>query len=98
MVSDILLINVQNHDVNSRLFRCGEMGWVDWEMTDLDGGYMYCCDLEQAAAVFEEIAGLGLAQSSGLIQAPGGNTPAPTPAPTSASAACSVNLDSLTGN
>ena len=52
------------------MFRCGEMGWVDWEMTDLDGGYMYCCDLQEAAAAFKEISSLNLGPSSGLIQLP----------------------------
>ena len=41
------------------------MSWVDWEMTDLDGGYMYCCDLEEA---LQEVSSLGLAPSSGLLQ------------------------------
>ena len=49
-------------------YRCGEMDWVDWEMTDLDGGYMYCCSLEDAASVLKEIASLNLQQSTGLIQ------------------------------
>jgi len=48
--------------------RCAEMSWVDWEMTDLDGGYMYCCDLEEAAAALQEVSSLGLAPSSGLLQ------------------------------
>ena len=47
--------------------RCAEMAWVDWEMTDLDGGYMYCCDLQEAAAVFPEIYSLDM-KASGLIQ------------------------------
>ena len=46
---------------------CSQMAWVDWEMTDLPGGYMYCCSLEEAAAAFKEIDSLGLS-SSGLIQ------------------------------
>ena len=71
------------------------MGWVDWEMTDLDGGYMYCCSLEEAAAVFDEISSLNLPQSTGLVQAPGEILT--TPAPTSAPAACSVQLDNLSG-
>ena len=47
--------------------RCAEMAWVDWEMTDLDGGYMYCCDLQEAATVFPEIFSLDI-KASGLIQ------------------------------
>merc|ERR1719322_2157249 len=64
-------------------------------MTDLDGGYMYCCSLEEAAAVFDEISSLNLPQPTGLVQAPG-EIPT-TPAPTSAPAACSVQLDNLSG-
>ena len=45
------------------------MSWVDWEMTDLDGGYMYCCDLQEAAAAFPEISSLDMT-ASGLIQIP----------------------------
>ena len=74
---------------------CSSMSWVDWEMTDLPGGYMYCCDLAEAAAALEEINSLGLGESSGLIQLPGAestSTAAPTPA-----AACEVNLDQLRG-
>ena len=74
---------------------CAAMSWVDWEMTDLPGGYMYCCDLEEAAAALEEISSLGLDKSSGLIQLPNAETTttaAPTPA-----AACEVNLDQLSG-
>ena len=74
---------------------CSAMSWVDWEMTDLPGGYMYCCDLAEAAAALEEINSLGLGESSGLVQLPGAestSTAAPTPA-----AACQVNLDQLSG-
>ena len=53
--------------LNFHPFRCAEMAWVDWEMTDLDGGYMYCCDLQEAAAVFPEISSLDM-KASGLIQ------------------------------
>ena len=74
---------------------CSAMSWVDWEMTDLPGGYMYCCDLAEAAAALEEINSLDLGESSGLIQLPGAEsttTAAPTPA-----AACQVSLDQLSG-
>ena len=47
---------------------CAEMSWVDWEMTDLPGGFMYCCSLQEAAAVLEEISSLGLAAPAGLVQ------------------------------
>ena len=70
------------------------MSWVDWEMTDLDGGYMYCCDLEEAAAALQEVSSLGLAPSSGLLQIP--TTPTTTTS-TTAPPACSVNLDQLSG-
>ena len=73
------------------------MGWVDWEMTDLDGGYMYCCSLEDAASALEEIASLNLQESSGLIQVAGSPPSTTTEGPTSAPAACTVNLDQLTG-
>ena len=43
------------------------MSWVNWEMTDLDGGYMYCCELQEAASVFPEIYSLDM-KASGLIQ------------------------------
>ena len=72
------------------------MGWVDWEMTDLDGGYMYCCSLEDAASALEEIASLNLKESSGLIQV-AGSPPATTTTATSSPAACTVNLDQLSG-
>ena len=76
--------------------RCAEMAWVDWEMTDLDGGYMYCCDLQEAAAVLPEVGSLRLA-SSGLLQANGPSvTPATTTQPLS-SDICRVNLEELTG-
>ena len=30
--------------------RCAEMAsWVDWDITKLDSGYMYCCSVEEAA-------------------------------------------------
>ena len=57
---------VSKHNV-SQLSRCAEMSWVDWEMTDLDGGYMYCCELQEAASVFPEIYSLDM-KASGLIQ------------------------------
>lgn len=28
--------------------RCAELPWVDWKITNLDGGYMYCCDVSAA--------------------------------------------------
>ena len=77
------------------LNRCAEMSWVDWEMTDLDGGYMYCCDLQEAAAAFPAISSLRL-QSTGLLQGSQPVTPPPTTEepPTDR---CRVNLDELTG-
>ena len=76
--------------------RCAEMAWVDWEMTDLDGGYMYCCDLQEAATVFSEIASLRLS-SSGLLQ--GNDRPVTPPTSTQplSSDLCRINLDQLTG-
>ena len=71
------------------------MSWVDWEMTDLDGGFMYCCDLQEAAAAFPEIGSLRL-RSSGLLQGP---DPPVTQATTEAlpADACRINLEQLTG-
>ena len=76
--------------------RCAEMAWVDWEMTDLDGGYMYCCDLQEAATVFPEIGSLRLS-SSGLLQ--GNDRPVTPPTSTQplSSDLCRINLDQLTG-
>ena len=31
-------------------------------------GFMYCCSLQEAAAVLEEISSLGLAAPAGLVQ------------------------------
>jgi len=28
--------------------RCGELSWVDWDISDVPKGYMYCCDVEAA--------------------------------------------------
>merc|ERR1712080_40540 len=44
--------------------RCAEMGpWVDWSLTELDAGYMYCCSVEEAAQKIKSIPD---------ISAPGG--------------------------
>ena len=48
--------------------RCEELSWVDWEVTELDKGYMYCCDLKSAASALEEIKSLNLKTNVGLIQ------------------------------
>ena len=72
------------------------MSWVDWEMTDLEGGYMYCCDLQEAAAAFPEICSLRLS-SSGLLQ---GTEPPTTPGTTTEALpadTCRINLEQLTG-
>ena len=72
------------------------MSWVDWEMTDLEGGYMYCCDLQEAAVAFPEIGSLRLS-SSGLLQ---GTEPPTTPGTTTEALppdACRINLEQLTG-
>ena len=76
--------------------RCAEMAWVDWEMTDLDGGYMYCCDLQEAAAVLPEVGSLRLS-SSGLLQGPGGPVSPASTTQSLASDICRVNLELLTG-
>ena len=41
--------------------------WVSWDMTDLADGFMYCCDLAEAASVLPEIESLGI-EAGGLIQ------------------------------
>jgi hypothetical protein len=36
--------------------RCSEMSsWVDWEINNLDSGYMYCCSVEDAAKAIKAI-------------------------------------------
>ena len=72
------------------------MAWVDWEMTDLDGGYMYCCDLQEAGAVLPEVGSL-LLSSSGLLQGPGGPVSPTSTTHHLASDICRVNLELLTG-
>ena len=75
--------------------RCAEMSWVDWEMTDLDGGYMYCCELQEAAAAFPTIGSLRL-QASGLLQGSGPPVTTTTTAEPSVDR-CRINLDQTTG-
>merc|ERR1712080_724808 len=44
--------------------RCGDMSsWVDWDLTDRESGYMYCCSVEEAAAAIKSIP---------RMEAPGG--------------------------
>ena len=76
--------------------RCAEMSWVDWEMADLEGGYMYCCDLQAAAAAFPEIASLRLS-SSGLLQGPDPPSRPVTTTQALQAGLCRINLDQLTG-
>jgi len=46
--------------------RCGEMSsWVDWSLTKLDSGYMYCCTVEEASKVIKEIP--KMSASGGLL-------------------------------
>jgi len=48
--------------------RCDEMAsWVDWKVTDLDRGYMYCCSVEDAAKVIKSIPDVSAA--GGLLGA-----------------------------
>ena len=51
-----------------QIFRCEELSWVDREVTELDKGYMYCCDLKSAASALKEIKSLNLKTNVGLIQ------------------------------
>ena len=41
--------------------------WVSWDMTDLADGFMYCCDLAEAASALPEIESLGI-EAGGLIK------------------------------
>jgi len=56
--------------------RCGEMSWVDWNVSDLDSGYMYCCAVEDAVKAIPAIPSL---ETAGLL----GADTAPVPAPSS---------------
>ena len=55
-------------DIIYPIFRCEELSWVDWDVTELDKGYMYCCDLKSAASALKEIKSLNLKTNVGLIQ------------------------------
>jgi len=45
--------------------KCPEMAWVDWNVSDLSAGYMYCCSVQQAARA---ISSIPYVSSKGLIQ------------------------------
>ena len=47
--------------------RCKELSWVDWEVENLKKGFMYCCDLQEAASAFPEIDSLEI-KTSGLLK------------------------------
>lgn len=34
---------------------CSQMSWVDWSITELDAGYMYCCSVESAREAIPSI-------------------------------------------
>jgi len=45
--------------------RCAQMSsWVDWDLQDRDSGFMYCCEVEEAAQAIKSIPG--------SLEAPGG--------------------------
>ena len=57
--------------------RCAEMPWVDWNLSDLDSGYMYCCSVEDAVKAIPAIPAM---QSAGLLTLQGpGLAPGPSP-------------------
>ena len=41
------------------------MAWVDWNISQLSSGYMYCCTVEEAAKAIHAIPSI---YSAGLIQ------------------------------
>jgi hypothetical protein len=45
--------------------RCAEMSWVDWDVTRLDSGYMYCCSAEDAAKAIPAM--LAVSAPGGLL-------------------------------
>jgi len=51
--------------------RCAEMShWVDWKLTNLDSGYMYCCSVEDAAKAIQEMP--PVSAPGGLLGGQGG--------------------------
>eukprot|EP00090_Calanus_glacialis_P045179 TRINITY_DN8232_c0_g1_i1.p1 TRINITY_DN8232_c0_g1~~TRINITY_DN8232_c0_g1_i1.p1 ORF type:complete len:472 (-),score=119.75 TRINITY_DN8232_c0_g1_i1:256-1671(-) len=64
--------------------RCAEMPWVDWNLSDLDSGYMYCCSVEDAVKAIPAIPAM---QSAGLLTLQG---PGPAPGPSPSSGTCTA--------
>jgi len=44
---------------------CSSMAWVDWSITELDAGYMYCCSIEDARKAIPSMPDI---KTTGLIQ------------------------------
>ena len=44
-----------HHQAHIMMLRCGDMAWVDWDMQDIESGYMYCCTVEDAREAIPEI-------------------------------------------
>jgi len=64
--------------------RCAEMPWVDWNLSDLDSGYMYCCSVEDAVKAIPAIPAM---QAAGLLTLQG---PGPAPGPSPSSGTCTA--------
>ena len=76
--------------------RCGEMGWVDWDRTDLGSGYMYCCEVEEAARAIPAIPAM---KAAGLLGGTGAGpvTPGANTANTCSAGPCTCTCPETAG-